>query len=85
MTEGSRARPPVPVVCVATAGVVAAEQIGRRLFGSDHAQGMPATGGNQVFPLDENQQMGGDNFGITDGGGWDDGGSADLGGGGWDS
>ncbi len=25
MTEGSRARPPVPVVCVATAGVVAAE------------------------------------------------------------
>ena len=67
------------------AGVVAAEQIGRRLFGSDHAQGMPAAGGNQVFPLDENQQMGGDNFGITDGGGWDDGGSADLGGGGWDS
>lgn len=67
------------------AGVVAAETIGRRLFGSDHAQGMPAGGGNQVFPLDENQQMGGDNFGITDGGGWDDGGSADLGGGGWDS
>lgn len=67
------------------AGVVAAETIGRRLFGSDHAQGMPAAGGNQVFPLDQNQQMGGDNFGITDAGGWDDGGSADLGGGGWDS
>jgi hypothetical protein len=53
------------------AGVVAAEQIGHRLFGSDHAQGMPAAGGNQIFPLDENQRMGGDNFGIADGGGWD--------------
>jgi uncharacterized protein len=67
------------------AGVVAAEQIGHRLFGSEHAQGVPATGGNQGFPPDENQQMGGDNFGITDDGGWNDGGSADLGGGGWDS
>lgn len=67
------------------AGVVAAEQIGHRLFGSEHAQGLPAAGGNQVFPLDPNEQMGGDNFGITDDGGWDAGGSADLGGEGWDS
>ena len=69
----------------AGAGMVAAEQIGRRLFGSDHTQGLPLTGGNQDFQLDPNDQMGGDNFGISGDGGWDDGGSADLGGGGWDN
>jgi uncharacterized protein len=75
----------------AGAGMVAAEQIGRRLFGSDHAQGLPVQGDNQLFPLAPNEQMGGDNFGIADSGSWDDaGGSVDLGGGadlggGWDS
>ena len=31
------------------------------------------------------RNMGGQNFGVTDTGSWDDGGSADVGGGDWDS
>ncbi len=68
----------------AGAGMVAAEQIGRRLFGSEHAQGVPLTGNGQEFQLDPNEQMGGDNFGVSGDASWDDGGSVDLGGG-WDS
>jgi hypothetical protein len=78
----------------AGAGMVAAEQIGRRLFGSEHTQGLPVQGDNQMIALDPNDRMGGDNFGVNDAGSWDDGGgSVDLGGdlggadlgGGWDS
>lgn len=76
------------------AGVVAAESLGRRFFGNEHAQGNPvSSSGGAQGALDQNQNpdMGGNDFGIRDAsaGSWDDGGSsmADSGdgGGGWDS
>lgn len=72
------------------AGVVAAEEIGRRMF-EHHPQSSPASG---VLPENErglldpgvNGDMGGQDFGINDAGSWDSGDSADLGGGGdWDT
>ena len=83
------------------AGMVAAEEIGRRMF--DH--GDPRAGafdpnananGPTLDQIDDgmrrnlNSDMGGADFGVNDGGGWDDaGGGADPGdfgtGGGWDS
>jgi hypothetical protein len=89
------------------AGVVAAQEIGRRMF--DHRDNDPsrnsALGGHDaadsqlardaglggvglggVDPL-LNRDMGGQDFGIADGGGWDDGGidMGDAGGGDWDN
>jgi len=72
------------------AGVVAAEEIGRRLF--DH-HGQPASLQTGALPENErglldpgvNADMGGQDFGINDPGSWDSGGSSDVGGGDWDS
>ena len=83
------------------AGMVAAEEIGRRMF--DHGDPRagafdPNANGNGPTPdqIDDgmrrnlNSDMGGADFGVNDGGGWDDaGGSADPGdfgtGGDWDT
>lgn len=79
------------------AGAVAAEEIGRRMFGHE-AQAAPLQHDNGNPPtldqIDEgmrrnlNTDMGGNDFGIADGG-WDDGGGdagGDIGGGGdWDT
>lgn len=69
------------------AGVMAAEAIGRNLMGNHNQPTRPAdTSGNNDFqPLDRNTDMGGQNFGISDSSSWDDGGSIDAGGGGWDN
>jgi hypothetical protein len=74
------------------AGALAAEEIGRRMFGHE-AQAAPLQHDNGNAPtldqIDEgmrhnlNTDMGGNDFGIADGG-WDDGGG-DLGGGDWDT
>jgi hypothetical protein len=76
------------------AGVLAAEEIGRRMFGHD-ANAAPLQQGTGNTPsldqIDEgmrhnlNTDMGGDDFGIADGGSWDDGGGGGDLGGGWDS
>lgn len=83
------------------AGVVAAEEIGRRMFdrhGNEippHALD-PANADSQLardaglgdgYDPGVNQDMGGQDFGIQDGGGWDDAGGAfgDAGGSDWDS
>lgn len=75
------------------AGALAAEEIGRRMFGHEaNAAPVQHDLGNAptLDQIDEgmrhnlNTDMGGDNFGIADGG-WDDGGGADLGGGDWDT
>jgi len=68
------------------AGVAAGEELVRHVIGGEH-------GGGGVIPAADagewrdNQDLGGDNFGITGGGGWDDGGSSsfggDVGGGDW--
>jgi len=70
------------------AGVVAAEQIGRHMFGGDNHSGSSAASaaGNDYIPIDPNPNMGGNNFGIQDTGSWDDGGSGGgAGGGDWDT
>ena len=69
------------------AGVMAAEAIGRNLMGN---HGQPAgqfdnSSNNDNQLLDRNTDMGGQNFGINDSSSWDDGGSIDAGGGGWDN
>lgn len=72
------------------AGVVAAEAIGRSLMGG-HNNPAPGVqdhlGNNDYQSLNTNTDMGGANFGINDTGSWDDGGSADMGGGAsdWDN
>jgi hypothetical protein len=83
------------------AGMVAAEELGHRMFGRDgqpHAGGFDPNVGNSptLDQIDEgmrtnlNSDMGGNDFGMNDGGGsWDDagGGGGDMGGGGsdWDT
>jgi uncharacterized protein len=69
------------------AGVMAAEAIGRNLMGGHNStSAQPDRLDNNHFePLPTNTDMGGSNFGINDTS-WDDGGSADAGGGGdWDN
>lgn len=69
------------------AGVVAAEAIGRRLFseGETHSNAMDVSNAPAYEPVyDANADMGGQNFGISDAGSWDDG-AAVSDGGGWDS
>jgi hypothetical protein len=71
------------------AGALAAEEIGRRMFGH---QEQPL-GHSGVLPESErglldpgvNADMGGQDFGIGDAGTWDDGGSQDAGAGDWDT
>ncbi|MEP6792655.1 MAG: tetratricopeptide repeat protein, partial [Ramlibacter sp.] len=69
------------------AGVVAAEEIGRRMMGSgaDH-RSAPGAAQDGFTPLDRNPDMGGNDFGVNDAGSWDDAGSGggSDGGGSWD-
>lgn len=72
------------------AGVVAVEAIGRSLMGG-HSNASSSVqnqlDNNNYQPLPSNTDMGGGNFGINDASSWDDGGSADVGGGSseWDN
>lgn len=73
------------------AGVMAAQAIGKNLMGNeDHnatnnAGNSNDSSGNRVEPLPGNADLGGQNFGMNDSTSWDDAGSADVGGGDWDS
>ncbi len=73
------------------AGVMAAQAIGKTLMGNDERSANNGAGhlndnaGNRLEPLPGNADMGGQNFGMKDSTGWDDAGSADVGGGDWDS
>ena len=71
------------------AGVMAAEAIGRNLMGNHNqaANALENSGSNDFQTLERNPDMGGQNFGVNDSSSWDDGGSADVGGGGgdWDN
>jgi hypothetical protein len=68
------------------AGVVAAQEIGHRMFGNDHAAGQPQPAASNGFtPIDANPGMGGDNFGVNDASSWDDAGSGGAGGDNWDN
>ncbi len=75
------------------AGVLAATEIGRRVFshddeprtsGGSHDSSSSAPSGSGYLPMDANADMGGNDFGISDAGSWDSGGSSDSGGGGGD-
>jgi len=73
------------------AGVMAAQAIGKNLMGdSDHNANNHSSnlndGQSKGFdPLPGNANLGGQNFGMNDSAGWDDAGSADVGGGDWDT
>ncbi len=73
------------------AGVMAAQAIGKNLMGNDEHNSGNSAGhlndntGNRLEPLPGNADLGGQNFGMNDSAGWDDAGSADVGGGDWDS
>ena len=75
------------------AGVMAAQAIGKSLTGdsannasnANSGAGHSSDAGNQFNALPGNADLGGQNFGINDGSSWDDAGSADVGGGDWDS
>jgi hypothetical protein len=81
------------------AGMVAAEEIGHRMFGHNQSNAGawdPNTNNVNTPSLDQiddgmrrnlNSDMGGADFGINGGGSWDDGGGGDIGGGGgdWDT
>jgi len=81
------------------AGMVVAEEVGRHMFGQGDARAAgfsPGAAGNVNTPsLDQiddgmrrnlNSDMGGNDFGVNDGGGWDSGGGGGGGGGGdWDT
>ena len=73
------------------AGVMAAQAIGKNLMGNDehnpnrNAGHLNDDAGNRLEPLPGNADLGCQNFGMNDSAGWDDAGSADLGGGDWDS
>ena len=68
------------------AGVMAAEAIGKSLMGNHDHNPRPSDSfsNNDYQPIAGNSDMGGQNFGVTDPGSWDDAGSADVGGG-WDN
>ena len=73
------------------AGVMAAQAIGKNLMGNNESASNNNAGhfndnaGNRFEPLPGNSDLGGQNFGMTDSSSWDDAGSADVGGGDWDS
>jgi len=71
------------------AGVMAAEAIGKSLMGNHEspARASETYANNDYQPIASNPDMGGQNFGVSDSSSWDDGGSADMGGGGgdWDN
>ncbi|MBI2772233.1 MAG: tetratricopeptide repeat protein [Burkholderiales bacterium] len=81
---GSRIAGGVATGLAVGAGVMAAEAIGRNLFGPDHHdRAAPQSAQDSFKPLDQNADMGGNDFGVNDAGSWDDGGGSD-GGGSWD-
>jgi hypothetical protein len=73
------------------AGVMAAQAIGKSLMGNDdhpvhHPDSLASNNGYEPFA--GNNDLGGQNFGVNDGGSWDDGNamaSGGDGGGDWDS
>ena len=71
------------------AGVMAAQAIGKSwLNRDDNTPHTDTTPNGQATPIASNQDFGGDNFGVTNPGSWDDGNdvaSTDVGGDGWDS
>ena len=75
------------------AGVMAAQAIGKSLTGdsannannANSGAGHNSDAGNQFNALPGNADLGGQNFGMNDASSWDDAGSADVGGGDWDS
>lgn len=71
------------------AGVMAAQAIGKSLMGHDEPSSQPhAAPDNGYQPIAASNDMGGDNFGVNDGGSWDDGGgsfASNDGGGDWDT
>lgn len=71
------------------AGMMAANAIGKTLMGNDeHTSQHKDNGNGNNFggyePSPQNADMGGQNFGVQDGGGWDDAGGGDAGGD-WDN
>jgi hypothetical protein len=72
------------------AGMMAVDAIGKNLMGG-HTPATPAPAAdsfanNDYQALQNNPDMGGQNFGVNDASSWDDGGSMDVGGGGdWDN
>ena len=71
------------------AGMMAAQAIGKSLMGNnegnhDTSSRLANNNTNSYEPIADNS-MGGQNFGVNDTSSWDDGGSADVGGGDWDS
>jgi hypothetical protein len=74
------------------AGVMAAQAIGKYLMGNDdsnannHGSNVNDGQSKRVAALPGNNDLGGQNFGISDSTSWDDAGGANVGGGGdWDS
>ena len=68
------------------AGVMAAEAIGRNLMGGHNKPPVDQPSNNDYQSTNSNPDMGGAGFGINDTSSWDDGGGADVGGGGdWDN
>jgi hypothetical protein len=68
------------------AGVMAAEAIGRNLMGhrEQAAKASENLSDNNFQPIDNNPDMGGQDFGVNDAGSWDDAGGVDAGGD-WDN
>ena len=58
------------------AGFAAGERVIDGLFGGHNQSGQPAQNWDSGAGAGGNQDMGGDDFGISDGGSWDDGGSS---------
>ena len=58
------------------AGFAAGERVIDGLFGGHNHSGQPAQNWDSGAGAGGNQDMGGDDFGISDGGSWDDGGSS---------
>jgi len=68
------------------AGVVAGEELAHRFLDGDRREGYVPVEPQQPYIDNPNGDMGGNDFGVSDGGSWDDGGSGggDMGGGGGD-
>jgi hypothetical protein len=68
------------------AGVAAGEELVHHMLDGDRGGGViPNAGASEAgYPDNPNSDMGGQDFGINDGGGWDDGGGGGGGGGGGD-
>jgi hypothetical protein len=66
------------------AGVVAGEELAHRFLDGDRGGGVIPAAGAGELERDPNADMGGNDFGVSDPGSWDDGGGGDMGGGGGD-